>query len=39
MAKEVKSFNTADTLWKKMMKKANDMPNAHYWAKDFLIKS
>jgi len=34
MAKEVKGFNTADASWKKMMKKANDQPNALNWAKD-----
>ena len=39
MAKEVKSFNSADTLWKKIMKKANDTSTAHFWAKDYVTKS
>ena len=39
MAKEVKIFNQSDLLWRKIMKKANEVPLAHFWAKDYLYRS
>jgi hypothetical protein len=38
MAKEVKTFNSADAAWKRMMKTARDYPGVKKWAEDYLTK-